>query len=290
MEFERNRLLVVDGHAVAYRAFYAIRELSTRDGVSTNAVFGFIRMLDQLRATWSPSHIVVIFDGGLPAARMALLPSYKAQREEMPSSLRGQFALIEEYLHAAGIAWMRMDEEEADDLMATIAAQAGEKGHDVFLATSDKDMFQLVNERVIIVSPTKSDVRMGFAEVRTKTGVSPGLIAEWLALIGDAADNIPGVPGIGPKTAAQLLNQFGSLEQLYARLDEVGRDKLVNALREHRDAVWRNLSMTRLRTDLLLPLQWQEWEIHADEQSLLAFYTRMEFHSMAKALASPTLF
>lgn len=283
------RLLLLDGHAIAYRAFFAIRALSTKSGLATNAVYGFIRMTDQLCQQWRPTHLCAIFDGGLPEERMALLPSYKAQREEMPAELDAQFPLIREYLAAAGIAALQMEGEEADDILATQAVYAKQSG-EVLLATSDKDLFQLVDDRVAIIPPTKSDQRMGPQDVELKTGVLPERIAEWLALIGDSADNIPGVPGIGPKTAAKLLNQFGSIDALYHRLEQVEREKLRVALAEHESAVRRNLQMTTLRTDLRVPLDWTLWQVRPDHHTLRSFYRKMEFNSMAKALEAPELF
>lgn len=283
------RLLLLDGHAIAYRAFFAIRSLSTKSGLATNAVYGFIRMTDQLFQQWRPSHMCAVFDGGLPDERMALLPSYKAQREEMPAELDAQFPLIHEYLAAAGIADVQIEREEADDIIATQAVFAKQSG-EVLLATSDKDLFQLVDERVAIIPPTKSDQRMGPEDVEKKTGVLPQQIAEWLALIGDSADNIPGVPGIGLKTAAKLLNQFGTLDSLYKNLEQVEREKLRRALAEHEDAVRRNLQMTTLRTNLDVPLDWPLWTVRPNHQDLLSFYRKMEFSSMAKALEAPELF
>ncbi len=284
-------LLLIDGHAVAYRAYYAIRELSTRDGVPTNALYGFIRMTEQLVQHWKPSHVCAVFDGGLAAERIAALPSYKAQREAMPEPLVGQFDLIHEYLRGAGYGYVMEDGREADDLLATIAQKAVDADCDSLIATSDKDMLQLASGRIGIIPPTKSEVRMGPAEVEAKTGVQPSQVAEWLALVGDVADNIPGVPGIGPKTAAQLLTSFGSLDELYARLNEVAREKLAVALREHEEAVWRNLTMTRLQCELPVNPDWDNWQVgRADARMLHAFYQRMEFKSLAKAVASPTLF
>ncbi len=287
----RPRLLLVDGHALAYRAFYAIADLSNKAGSPTNAVFGFIRMLDQLRQQWAPSHAWIVFDGGLPADRLKLLDSYKAQREEMPSALRGQFSDIQEYLCYAGLSSLTVDGQEADDVIATLATQASKAKADVLIATSDKDLYQLVNEGTAIVSLTKSDKKMTAIEVEAKTGVSPDKIDQWLALIGDTADNIPGVPGVGPKTAAKLLNTFGSIENLYQCLDEVTSSKLRTALSDAQADVERNCSMTRLHRDLPLSVSWEDGKSRpVNVSDLLSFFQRMEFHSMARALENPVLF
>ena len=277
-----NTLLLVDGTAVAYRAYYAISELSTRAGKPTNAVFGFIKMLQQLEQLWKPTHWAVVFDGGMPDERLARLPTYKAQREPMPDPLRAQFADMERYLERARICSLRMDRQEADDVMATLAAAASGV---VLMATSDKDLFQLIGERVFMISPSKAGVRMGPAEVQEKTGVRPEKIVEWLALTGDTVDNIPGVPGVGPKTAAKLLAQFGSLEQLWAKLDEVPSQKLREALAAHRADVTRNVELVRLRRDLPVPVAIDSMVVRRiDPARLVPFFEEMEFDSLARPL------
>ena len=165
---------------------------------------------------------------GLPEERMIRLPTYKAQREPMPDPLRAQFADIERYLDLAGVCSIRMEGQEADDVIATLTAAAPSG---VLIATSDKDLYQLIDDRVFMISPSKAGAKIGCEEVFEKTGVQPEKIVEWLALTGDTVDNIPGVPGIGPKTAAKLLAQFGSLENLWSKLDEVASQKLRDGAR-----------------------------------------------------------
>ena len=219
-------VLIVDGTAVAYRAFYAVRELSTRAGQPTNALFGFVRMLRQLEAHWRPDRLVVAFDGGSPAHRLEKCPAYKAQRAPMPDDLRSQLGLINEYLDAAGVPRILLKGQEADDVIATLADRAARAGAVVRLATSDKDLMQLVDERVRIVPPTQADDELDAAGVVAKTGVKPSQIGDWLALIGDAAANIPGVNGIGPKTATRLLAQFGSLSECFAQAGQIESDSV----------------------------------------------------------------
>ena len=286
-----HRLLLIDGHAVAYRAFFAIRELSTAAGEPTNAVYGFIRMVQHLVRHWNPSHAAVVFDGGLSAERMELLPSYKAQRAAMPDALRMQFSAMEEFLAQAGLAMVRQEQQEADDVLATLCDQASAASAEVLVATGDKDMFQLANEQVFIIPTTKSDERMGPPEVLSRTGVLPRQIPDWLALIGDQADNIPGVPGVGPKTAAKLLREFQSVDGLYAALAAVPSDKLRAALESHRASVERNLKMTRLHTDLPLAINWRDCRLApGDTSGLLSLYRRLEFHAMVRSLENPPLF
>ncbi|NKB25645.1 MAG: hypothetical protein GKR87_14990 [Kiritimatiellae bacterium] len=280
-----SSLLLIDGHAVMYRAFYAIKELTTADGHPTNAVYGFIRMLGQMQRVWNPTHWAVIFDGGLPEERMEILPTYKAQRDPMPDSLRQQFDLIDEYLALSEIPSICIENEEADDVMASLADRAQQAGYLVFLATSDKDLFQAVNEKIFMVPPSKSDARIGVDEIIGKTGVGPEKIVEWLSLTGDASDNIPGVPGVGSKTASKLLNQFGSLDQLWKQLENVSSEKLKEALEEHKDSVIRNIQIITLRKEIDCPIDWNDLTVRDPKSDqLLPFFKRLEFDGLARAL------
>jgi DNA polymerase-1 len=246
-----ERLLIVDGHAYAYRAFYAIRGLRSPAGGPTNAIYGFVKMLAKMRAAIGPTHLMVVWDGGLSAERMALLPEYKAQRPEMPDGLKPQLDEIVSYLQAAGVASFCRDGVEADDYIACLARRAADAGMAVVIASSDKDFMQLVSARVGLLNPNdKSGMVWTDGQVRAKTGVEPSQIVDWLSLTGDSVDNIPGVPGVGPKTAAELLKQFGSVAELLRRLDEVKSARVRDALRAAADAVRRNRELVRLRDDL----------------------------------------
>jgi len=243
--------LIIDGHAYAYRAFHAIRDLRSPDGRPTNAIYGFIKMLAKLRATVEPSHLIVVWDGGLNAERVARLPAYKAQRPEMPDGLKLQLDEIAGYLKAAGIASFCGEGVEADDYIACLAKAAMGAGLNVVVASSDKDFMQLVSAQVGLLNPNdKSEAVWTDVQVRFKAGVAPSQIVDWLSLTGDTVDNIDGVPGVGPKTAAELLKQFGSVPELYARLGEVKSERLRTALRAATDDVLRNRELVRLRDDL----------------------------------------
>jgi DNA polymerase-1 len=277
-----RRLLLVDGMAGAYRAFYAIRDLSTRDGRPTNAVFGFIRMLRQLRACWAPTHWAVVFDGGLPEQRTRLLEAYKAQRPAMPDPLRAQLEWLNAYLAAAGVFAIRVEGQEADDVMASLARGAGAEAAEVLLATNDKDMYQIVTDRVTMVGPAGKGERMGPAEVRAKIGVGPDSVVDWLALVGDASDNIPGVPGVGAKTAAQLLGTYGSVAGLWANLESVGRERLRAVLRESRDLVERNRAMVKLDDGLNVFPGWEALEARDEDPArVLPLLESLELESLA---------
>jgi len=245
------RLLIIDGHAFAYRAFYAIRGLTSPSGQPTNAIYGFIQMLAKLEAQVLPTHAVVVWDGGLDEGRVEELDDYKAQRDPMPDDMEVQLDAMVEYLEAAGWASVCDDGVEADDRIGQLAKRAEDEGMEVVIASSDKDFLQLINDRVSMLNPAdKTGTPMDAAAVVAKTGVRPEQIVDWLSLVGDAADNIPGVPGVGVKTAAVLLNEFGSVDGIYDGLAKVKRDKLRESLAAAEADVRRNQSLVALKLDL----------------------------------------
>lgn len=280
-----SRLLIVDGHAYAYRAFHAIRELRSPAGQPTNAIYGFVKMLEKMRAAIAPTHLVVVWDGGLNADRLAALPDYKAQRPEMPEDLRPQLDDIGRFLVAAGVAGYCREGVEADDYIATLARKAATAGWNVVIASSDKDFMQLVSPTVGLLNPNdKTGVIWGQDQVMAKTGVAPAQVADWLALMGDAVDNIPGVAGVGPKTAADLLQQFGSAEALLVRLDEVKSEKLRTALRNSAEVVRRNQKLVRLPEVACEFLPEQLVIRPIDRQVLRELFGRWGFKGMLAAL------
>ena len=254
------RFLVVDGHAYAYRAFYAIRHLNSPSGKATNAIYGFIKMLAKMQAQLQPSHVMIVWDGGLAQERMTLLPEYKAQRPEMPSDLEQQLDDIVEYLRAANITSWCEEGVEADDFIATIAKRSVDAGLPVVIASADKDFMQLVSAQVSLLNPNdKTESLWTAANVRGKSGVEPAQIVDWLSLVGDSVDNISGVAGVGPKTASELLNQFGSVEELYRRLPEIKSERLRTNLEMARELVLRNQKLIRLRDDLPCGIELKEF-------------------------------
>ena len=302
-----SSLLLVDALGIAYRAFYAIIGLATAAGQPTNAVYGFIKTIMQMERIWRPSHKLVVFDGGAPAERLKLLPTYKAQRPAMPPALRAQLPVIDAWLDAAAIAHVRLDGREADDVLASVAVQAAATGLDVLVASSDKDLLQLVTPptayglqsaslplvtpSIAVVMPGKVAEKIGAAEVLAKISVRPDQVVDWLALTGDSSDNIPGVPGIGARTAAKLLQQWQSLANALDHVDAVEPEKTRRTLRDHRELIARNLALLRLQTDIDCGTSLADMQARPpDAGGLLAFYEEMEFHTLAKALREPTLF
>jgi DNA polymerase-1 len=279
-----SRLLIVDGHAYAYRAFYAIRQLNSPEGLGTNAIYGFIKMLAKMHARVKPSHLAVIWDGGLDASRMALHPEYKAQRPSSPPDLDRQIVEIQEYLVHAGFPSCQHDGIEADDLICVLCQEAVADGMEVVIASADKDFMQLVTDRVGILNPNdKTETIWGPAQVREKYGVSPTQMLDYLCLIGDSVDNIPGVPGVGPRTATDLLEQFGSVEGIYARLDEVKSERLRGLLRDSEAVVRKNRDLIKLNDCVRGDLDLTGCAMRpANDQRLSELYRRWGFKSMLK--------
>lgn len=286
-----SRLLLVDGTQLLYRSFFGIRGLSSSTGAPTNAVFGFVRGVHQLLEVWHPSHIAVAWDSGAPAARLELLPEYKAQRPPMPDLLRQQIAPVHEFLELARIPLVTQPHQEADDILASLACQKQAEVDEVLIITSDKDMLQLVGGKIGMAAWGKEDQPLTREGVLLKTGVYPDQVVDWLALVGDTVDNIPGVAGLGPKTAAKLLAQFGTLEALWGRLDEIASDRIRLALQGARERVERNRQIVVLNRAMpdLPPLD----ELAARPESpdrLRAFYQRLEFHSLVRSTEQGELF
>lgn len=286
-----DRLLIVDGHAYAYRAFHAIRHLTSPSGDPTNAIYGFIKMLGKMRELLRPTHLVVVWDGGLAEERTTVLPGYKAQRPPMPEQLESQLDEIVSYLQAANIASFCQDGVEADDWIATVARQAALAGTKVVIASSDKDFMQLVSPAIGLLNPNdKSEAVWTDQQVHAKAGVAPSQIVDWLSLVGDSVDNIPGVPGVGPKTAADLLRQFGSVNAIYERLHEVESERLRSRLQASADVVRRNQRLIRLKDDLPGDFSPNNLVLKpADYARLQELFSRWGFRTMLKEVEAITI-
>jgi DNA polymerase-1 len=217
---KRERLFIIDGSSYIYRAFHAIPYFSNDKGLPTNAVYGFTQMLLKLIKGYSPDHLAVAFDAKGPTFRHKLFSDYKATRPSMPEELRPQLPYIREVVAAYNIAALEVEGYEADDIIGTLARRCGERKIDVVMVTGDKDMMQLVDENTSMLD-TMKEKRYGVDEVVEKFGVEPHRVVEVMALMGDSSDNIPGVPGIGPKGARKLIQEFGTIDHLYKEIDKV---------------------------------------------------------------------
>ncbi|MFI5807036.1 DNA polymerase I [Streptomyces sp. NPDC051561] len=252
----RPRLLLMDGHSLAYRAFFALpaENFTTASGQPTNAIYGFASMLANTLRDEAPTHLAVAFDVSRKTWRSEEFPEYKANRSKTPDEFKGQVELIGELLDAMHVDRFAIDGFEADDVIATLATQAEEAGFDVLIVTGDRDSFQLITEHVTVLYPTKGVselTRFTPGKVEEKYGLTPQQYPDFAALRGDPSDNLPGIPGVGEKTAAKWINQFGSFADLVERAEEV-KGKAGQNFRDHLDAVKLNRKLTEMVRDVEL--------------------------------------
>ena len=282
----RPRLLLLDGHSMAYRAFYAFpaENFATSTGQPTNAVYGFASMLANILRDEQPTHFAVAFDVSRKTFRAGIYPEYKATRSASPAEFRGQVELVGELLDAMRVPHLRLAEYEADDIIATLATRAGAEGYEVLILTGDRDALQLVTPDVTVLYPTKGVSEMTRytpEKVFEKYGVTPAQYPDLAALRGDPSDNLPGIPGVGEKTAAKWIGQYGSFQQLVEHADEV-KGKIGEKLRAGLDAVKLNRELTELIRDVELPLGLADLDRRAyDRDATLVLLEALEFRNQA---------
>jgi DNA polymerase-1 len=282
-EPRRQRLFLIDGYSNIFRAFYAIRNLSTTKGEPTNAVYGFVTMLRKLLREEQPELIGVALDLGR-TFRSERFEAYKANRTPMPEDLASQMPWIRRVLEALRIPALELSGYEADDVLGSLACRAAEAGYDVVLVSADKDLMQLVGPRVSLYHTGRNKL-YGPAEVAEDFGVPPARVADVLALMGDSIDNIPGVPGIGDKGAKALIQEFGSLEELLARAGEVPRKSYREGLQQHAEQARLSKELSTIHTNL--PIPFDPAALHRDPPDAVALrrlYGELEFHSLAQEL------
>ncbi len=280
-----KRLLLIDGHSMAYRAFYALpaENFTTAQGQHTNAIYGFATMLLSLLSSEKPTHVAVAFDVSRKTFRSEIFPEYKANRAKTPDEFRSQMSYLHELVSAFGITQFEVEGYEADDILATIAKQAEKEGAEVLICTGDRDSFQLVNEKTTVLYPKRgvSDLaRMTPEAVQEKYGMSPTQYPDFAALRGDPSDNLPSIPGVGEKTAAKWVVEYGSLQELLSNVDKVG-GKVGQALRDSIDNVIRNRELTQLVAEVPLDLSIDAlaWA-GVDENQTNPIFDRLEFKTL----------
>ncbi len=284
-----SKLLLLDGHSLAYRAFYAlpVENFSTTTGQPTNAVFGFTSMLINVLRDEKPTHVVVAFDVSRKTFRSESFPEYKANRASSPTEFAGQVDLVREVLAALGIPVVSVDGFEADDIIATLVRQSEDRNMSVGIVTGDRDAFQLVSDRVTVLYPKKgvSDLaRMTPTAVEEKYGLTPLQYPDYAALRGDPSDNLPGIPGVGEKTAAKWIREYGSLGELVDRVDTVG-GKVGDALREALPQVLVNSRLTRLVDDVPIELELDSCEFGAwDRAAVDQLFDTLQFRALRERL------
>ncbi|MBD9699871.1 DNA polymerase I [Flavimobilis sp. GY10621] len=285
----RPRLLLIDGHSMAFRAFFALPadKFTTSGGQHTNAVHGFVSMLANLIKNEQPTHVAVAFDAGSTTFRTERFPEYKGGRDATPEPFKGQVPLIREVLDALRITHYEREMIEADDILATWSSEAGSRGWEVLVCSGDRDSLQFVTDTVTVLYPVKGVselARMTPDAVEAKYGVRPERYPDLAALVGESADNIPGVPKVGPKTAAKWLTQYGDLEGVLAHADEITGVAGQN-LREHIDQVRLNRELNHLLTDLDLPYAPEDLEARPwDREAMHTIFDALQFRTLRDRL------
>lgn len=281
----KEKLFLLDGNLYAYRAFYTLKGLATREGQPTNAVYGFTTMLMKLLREGKPDYLAVAFDLPAPTFRHQEFAEYKAQRPKMPEDLQSQMPLLKEVISAFNIPIFELEGYEADDILATLAKRAEGEGKEIFILTSDNDALQLVNTNIRVLSPHKEGLIYDRDKVRECYGVEPEQLPDVLALWGDASDNIPGVSGIGRKIAIKLIQKFGNLENLLNNLEQVLNERQRENLRKGTEMA--KLSKRLVTIDENVPLSFDLSCCRVkegDRPRLAELFQKLEFKKLIREL------
>jgi len=282
-QIAENPLILVDGSSYLYRAYHAFPPLTNSAGKPTGAMYGVLNMLKSLLAQYNPSHVAVVFDAKGKTFRDELFEHYKSHRPPMPDDLRAQIEPLHEMVRAMGLPLLAVSGVEADDVIGTLALEAEKKGHSVLISTGDKDMAQLVTPGITLIN-TMTNTILGPEEVENKYGVPPALIIDFLAMMGDSSDNIPGVPGVGEKTAQALLQGLGSMKTIYDNLDKIadlsfrGAKTMATKLEQNRDVAFLSYQLATIKTDVELEQPCEALTVtEPDVEALQALFSRYEF-------------
>lgn len=281
------RLFMIDGSSYIYRAFYSIPPLSNSAGLPTNAIFGFTNILLKLLKRHEPEYIVVCLDAGRRTFRNDIMPTYKANRPAAPSDLAPQFPYFRKVIEALGIKLLEMPGYEADDIIATLCERFRDEAFVRVVVSSDKDLMQLVDDDVHIFDSAK-DVWICREQVREKFGVEPEQVVEVMGLVGDAVDNIPGVKGVGDKTATALIKNFGNLENLYNKLDDIGilrRTRML--LQAGKESAFLSRQLATLKRDVPIECNFEDLKFDGfDVDKARALFAELEFNNLAEMLCA----
>ena len=289
-----ERLYLLDGMALAYRAYYAFiqRPLTNSKGENTSAVYGFVTFLNRILAQEHPEHVAVVFDTAKPTFRHKAYPEYKATRQKMPEDLSPQIGILKDVVRAYNIPSIELDGYEADDIMGTLARRAEREGVLTFLVTADKDFMQLVTDKVKIFKPGKQGTDaeiISFKEVKDKFGVSPEKVVDVLGLIGDTSDNVPGVPGIGEKTAIPLIQQYGSIEEVYKNIEKIPQKGLKAKLETNKDLAFLSKKLVTIDTKVSLAIDFHSLRAgKQDTEKLARLFEELDFKSLLARLRDQT--
>ena len=279
----KKKLFLIDGNSFCYRAFYAIRALTNSKGYPTNAIYGFVTMLNKIVKDNKPDMLAVAFDLKGPTFRHKKYEDYKIQRKPMPDDLVSQIPYIKKIVAAYNIPIFEVEGYEADDVLATLARKAEEKDIETFIATGDKDALQIVDSHIKVYSTHQEGLIYDADKVKEEYGVEPGRMIDIMSLMGDAIDNIPGVKGIGEKTAVELIAEFGSLDGVYKNIDKVKSDARKKLLNENKEMAYLSRELAVLDENVPLKIDFKELELkEPDREKLLGFFKDLEFKSLLK--------
>ena len=283
-----KNIFLIDGNSFIYRAYHAIKELSNSQGLPTNAIYGFTNMLLKIIKEKTPDGILIAFDSPAPTERHRIYEEYKAQRPETPGDLIVQIPYIRNLVKALRIKTMEVEGCEADDILATLASEAAAKGIDVFIVTGDKDMLQILNDRVKIYDPMKNRV-ISKDDVIKRFGIPPERIPEMMALTGDTIDNIPGVRGIGEKIASEILQKY-TLKEILENPDVIEKKRIRDLIKNNIETIRMSLDLARIRSDMPIELDYEECRTREpDWDELLDIFRSLEFGSLVKMIPPRTL-
>lgn len=278
-----SAIYLIDGSAYIYRAYHAIAPLTNSRGVATNAVLGFINMIHRLQREESPERLAIAFDAKGPTFRHQLYDAYKANRPPMPADLREQLPWVKKFVVAAGLPLLEVPGVEADDIIATLCRRFRDQGERVVIVSGDKDLLQLVGGGVTMLDPMKN-IEIDVAGVEEKYGIPASRLLDYFALVGDSADNVPGVPGVGPKTAAKLIGEFGSLEGLYQNVDSMKKSKMKEKIIAAKEQAFLSRTLIELKYDVDSGPEAACICGEEDSEALVAIYTELEFNSLLKGV------
>jgi DNA polymerase I len=283
-ELKSRRVFLIDGNSYLYRAFFATPYLSNSKGVPTNATYAFLSMIKKLLNEEKPDPMVIIFDSKGPSFREEISKAYKAQRPPMPGNLTVQIPYVKAVVEAMGLPMLEKEGFEADDIIGTLVEELKRQDAEVFIVTSDKDMMQLVSEHVCVYDTMKNQI-ICEKEVEEKFGVKPSLIVDYLALCGDTSDNIPGVPGVGDKTARELVASLGSMEEIYERIDEIKKPSVREKLIQGKDLGLMSKQLATLRIDVPVDTDLGLLRMREpDEKALKSLFRELEFTSLYRSM------
>ncbi len=262
-------IYLIDGSAYIYRAYHAIAPLTNSSGLPTHAVFGFVNIIRRILRVKKPGHLCVAFDSRGPVFRHEIYREYKANRPPMPEDLAQQIPYIKSFVKSSRITALEMEGVEADDIIASAALHLSGLGCRVVIVSGDKDLLQLVGDRVVMWEPMNNKL-YDVPAVQDKYKVEVDRLLDFFALVGDSSDNVPGVPGVGPKTAEKLINEYGSLDGIYSRLEEMKKSKMKERLTENREGAYLSRKLIRLKTDVEVPSLPDDYRlVEPDERHVL---------------------